>query len=434
MLPAEELVQRLKDRLAYDPKLADYHDSLMRRLSDRYVELAETTPYGFFQRKQNLQLRAAVTGSSGTREFTASLANFRRLTANTATWLESDWAGNGIFVSAAGEEVQIGYVDTTGGYVYLADPVDTISGTEVYNWSIRFDSYLMPADTVQVLGYTDRATDGVGRLGSMSRRAEEMVNLDATESGQPTVTVEDDSYLQRAPYHPPTVLADAVSGTLPVRTWDYRYTRLYAGVESAPSPSARIKMTAGQKRVGISDLEDVRWDPGTGLLATGIRRRVYRRDVTREGPWLLVAELADSVVTTYYDSAELPVTAQGWDTVEHDAPSGARQSNRFWLTASEDRIIQLRIWFRPPPLQGKTDTVFGPQAMCNYLVESVAADLLSGRESDISRTRAAQSLASMSNQISKRDERYQRTSWKQDQLRRGRPDTRDRRLSTPTLT
>lgn len=436
MRTVQTLLQEIVDELSFDPDLLRYKDSLQRRLNNKYAALAEKTPYSFFLRTDTLQLYATVSGENGVRVVASDLGNMRVVQTLDPSWLVSGWEGNATFIEANGTEHQIVYVDVAAGDIFLDEaPAAAITGTAGYGWTIVFRSYLLPSDAIQVLGYRDdRADDGWGKLMSIGRLTEENLFLDRDDTGRPQVVIEDDSRSRRAPFEAPTLAQVATGSLTQLRKFAYRYTIKNAGIESAPSPEAEITLTGANDQVNVTGFEDLRW--GAGSDDSGARVMLYRRDLTARGPWILVAELRASVaaVTGFADTAMLPAYAVSWDDATYDNPSGTRQTARLYYRADEDRILSLRTWFRPKPLQGLTDVPLGPHALCNYLVASVMADLLSGSEAAKFEGRANEALASLDAYLSKRDERYRVQSWKVQRSDSDRPSPRDRNLGTPTFT
>lgn len=432
MRPLQRLLQEIKDEIAFDPDLLRYEDSLVRRLQNKYTALAESTPYDFFIRTDTLQVRAAVTyAAGGVRNFLTDPLNPRKIDANTPAWINTDWEGNGVFIDPEGTEHQIVKVDSNSIYLDTA-PVSDVLTTE--SWSIVFRSYLLPTDAIQVLGYRDdRAADGWGKIATIGRLTEEQLFLDRDDTGHPRVAIEDDTRQRRAPMEAPT-LAAALNGSLPARKYAYRYTIAGAGLESAPSPEAEITLTGAQDQVDVSGFEDIRWDTAAPK-ESGLRIRLYRRDLTKRSPWVRVAEiLASASVSVFNDQTLLPAGLNNWDEAVFDNPEGTRQATRLYYQADDDRIISLRTWFRPRPLQGFTDTPRGPGAVADYLVNSVVADLLSGSEAQKYERRAEQARNNLSAYVGKSDERFVRSSSKLDRAGGARPSPRDRNLGTPTFT
>ena len=137
------------------------------------------------------------------------------------------------------------------------------------DWKIEFRQYYLPADCVEVLGIVDRGlktpvhsqasssiTTSVntapdrGRLIFIDAAKEEHLYLDRDSTGDPGIGIEGMPKSITPPMVPPTVTELAKSsvtsephywGRLETgTTYEYCYTFVYAGIESAPSPITRI--------------------------------------------------------------------------------------------------------------------------------------------------------------------------------------------------
>ncbi|HLD90235.1 MAG TPA: hypothetical protein VI911_04345 [Patescibacteria group bacterium] len=429
------MVQELHDEIMFNPDLKTYTDSFVRRLQNKYNSLAESAPpYEFFIRTTTLPLYAQINPAA-TISLGSTTLNLRRLETTDPTWLNASWAGQGTWIHEDGTEYEIVQVDTANGYIYLDAPVSVaLAGTERTAWTIKFWKYLLPSDTIQVLGYRDdRETDGWGKIPSVGRLTEEMETLKRSTTGRPQWAIEDDSKQRRPPFEAPTLAANT-SGALSLRTYEYRYTIMGAGLESAPSPEAQITLTGSQDQVDLSGFEEIRHNPGTGLVETGLRIRVYRRDITKRGRWMAIRTITGTQAAAgISDTTMLPTYAATYDDVVYDNPEGTRQTVRLYYTADEDRTISLRLWFRPRPFQSKADAPLGPSAVSDYLVNSVLADILKGDDRRAYYARAMEALDNLKASMTKIDERYRMSSWKEDQLESRWVSPRDRNLGTPSI-
>jgi len=432
MRPLGRMIQELHDELVFNPDLRKYTDSLVRRLQNKYAKLGESRLYDFFIRTDTLSVYAPVTGLVGVRELGSVAGNLRAVQGTVPGWVQDGWAGNGTWIHEDGTEYGIVRVDVANDIIYLDTPLaSALVGPATTDWSIKFWSYLLPTDTVQVLGYRDDlAADGRGKLTAIGRLTEERAFLDRDNTGHPGWAIEDDSRQRRPPFEAPTLTAGA-GGSLQTRKFAYRYTILGAGLESSPSPSAEITLGAGGNEVTLSDFEDIRW---LTTHETGLLIRVYRRDVTKRGRWMAVTTLTGTQAAAgYTDQNMLPVYASTYDDVTYDNPEGTRQSARLYYTADADRTLSLRLWFRPRPLQSKADAPLGPSAVSDYLVNSVLSDLSKGDDRKTYYARSMEALDNLKANLSKYDERYRMSSWKEDQLASRFVSPRDRVLGTPSI-
>ena len=71
--------------------------------------------------------------------------------------------------------------------------------------------------------------------------------------------------------------------------------------------------------------------------------------------------------------------------------------------------------------------------MSDYLVNSVLADILKGDDRRAYYARAMEALDNLKASMTKIDERYRMSSWKEDQLESRWVSPRDRNLGTPSI-
>src|SRR5690606_32710213 len=141
--------------------------------------------------------------------------------------------------------------------------------------NVQFDVFtvdtsevLLPAECEDVLGIVDRENQKV-KLTFVSRERDEDAVLDRSTSGLVLLYTPADVRRLRAPHMPPVLTAGA-AGNLRISTkYEYFYVFEYGGVRSGASPKASVTLSAAQNSVSAV-MEDVRWDPSTGALATGI--------------------------------------------------------------------------------------------------------------------------------------------------------------------
>jgi len=435
-LTRAQIIQAIKDELEYDPNLAAYHASLGRRVQRAYEEIISAAPWKFAQKTSTLQVLAPVSGSS-TQRLTSISTNGRRIQATNPFTFSEDWEGH-VFVEPDGTENIIGNVDTSTSpdELHLLNPVNAaIDPSNYEDWSIRFDRYQLPADCAEVLGFMDRrATDGEGRLDFVTRRQEERHFLDRDDKGHPYFVVEDDDVLARPPNTTPTLTLQSSGGLTLGVTYEYCYTMAYQGRESPPSPVASIVTTSGNLTVRIANLEEVRWNDAGVQESTNKKRRLYRRDATNNGRWMLVKTIDDSL-TLFDDTVVLPAYAADYDHVTYLNEHYRRQTIRLWHTPNTDRVISLRYRYLVPPLVADTDTPILPPPYGNLLVYRVLADLLAGGEATKFERRynTLFEQLSSSHHIEKNEARHFQKSWMEEILD-SRPSYRNRRLGVPSRT
>tara|TARA_R100001510_G_scaffold3154_1_gene2424 strand:+ start:294 stop:2072 length:1779 start_codon:yes stop_codon:yes gene_type:complete len=199
------------------------------------------------------------------------------------------------------------------------------------DWSIEFRQYYLPPDCVEVLGIVDRGlktsvhsqssssvTTSIktapdrGRLIFIDASKEEHLYLDRDSTGDPVIGIEGMPRSLTPPMVPPVLTEEAkdtdkedlkMSALIGGDTYEYCYTFVKAGMESAPSPITRITLSTDSdlysvdiqseavegdfRRDGTSgrtdeDLESrgsAKSSADKSLRLTGTIKRFYRRKV-----------------------------------------------------------------------------------------------------------------------------------------------------------
>ena len=386
-----EIRQRIFDQMDYNPDLQQYRDSVVRRMSDQYQAINDSAHWLFLQTEKELQLRAKVSGSSTVSVYPTS-GNVREL---TCTGFTPTIEMNGQRIKdTAGTEFVI--VRVLGSNLYIepvTEGIDTGYSTS-YNvssqdtgFSITFPRIPLPSDCIEIMGLTDRENDR-GRLLYVNRKREENAYLDRDNTGEPSVAVDDEFILDEPPRLNPTAATDATNGDLLTSTtYAYRYTIYREGRESPPSLAIQASTVGTNESIKVSNMDDTRWRNSSGVLAdSGIAKFLYRRDVTNDGPWMLIKVLEASATNTYTDSALTPTDIgkygvnTNWyyssdeDIIRYNDP-GPYQNLRFWYVPDTDRKIHMRYLRRPRDLQADNDTPEWPRHYHPILVYKTLEDL-----------------------------------------------------------
>jgi len=429
------MMQKILDEESFDPKIAAYRDSLRRRINEVYMDLCQMRPWLFCQRHVDVQLYAKVEGSA-TQTVTSLSGNLRQVSPGSDFYVQG-WEGH-VFIDPNNNEHIIGRVDTTpsANLLWLTTPLTaTITGGNTDDWSIRFDRYRLPVDTIQALGWMDKTTGGYGRMGSLSARQEEMLFLDSAQEGQPGFIIEDDHVQIRQPEAKLTLsVAGSASGDDGLKAstkYEVRYTLYYEGQESAPSPVASVTTTA-VKEITVAGVEELRWlPPGGSIQRAGKQAWIYMRDVDNGGRWYLWEKMEDNASPLLIDNLLPNYAVDRDDIVYYTGPAGQRKTFRAYATASSNRTITARIWYRPPELIAGSDQPVGPPAVESYIKNMVLSDILGGGESNKFERRAATSLRVLESSLAKKDERYVARNWKAELQYGSNRDINYRRLTAP---
>ena len=260
----------------------------------------------------------------------------------------SDYGSVGRYGGTGGEEWPDGYRPGDVSGVILDRPItdpstddgSSLTTKDYYtDWKIEFRKYYLPSDCVEVLGIVDRGlktpvhsessssiTTSVntapdrGRLIFIDAAKEEHLYLDRDSTGDPVIGIEGMPSSISAPMNPPSVVGTIKQnsvGDLHERyaflvagdTYEYCYTFVYAGIESAPSPVMRITLpsdetsayyaltlesegvegdfvrdgTRGRTDYDMKDRGSATVGADSKLRMTGRIKRFYRRKVMSPG-------------------------------------------------------------------------------------------------------------------------------------------------------
>tara|TARA_R110001583_G_scaffold19907_7_gene77261 strand:- start:338 stop:1648 length:1311 start_codon:yes stop_codon:yes gene_type:complete len=376
----KELREEINSALDYNPNLAAYKSQAERVINRHYLQCSGQYQWLFMQEKRNITVKATVSGSA-TSNVTIGAANLRLVTngGSGAGVFVPEMEGQ-TFVAPDGTEVEIVRVASTT-VLYLETTVTAAASST--DWSIRFDRYALPKDCIEVLGVMSRDDDR-GRLMFINMRKEEEHFLDKDTTGDPLVMIEEESNETQRPPDQTAKLTVKSSGTnndlRPNTTYQYCYTIVSAGIESAPSLVSEATTSSTDLTIKLENIEDLRWsNNGTAFLESGKRKYIYRRDKTNGTRWILIAIL-DAQTTTYDDDTILPSASSGTSSYDYDQvtnlfDAGPRQFVRLWWTAQTDLSLEIRYAQRPRRLSADYDVPAWPVQYHHYLVYKPLEDI-----------------------------------------------------------
>jgi hypothetical protein len=227
-------------------------------------------------------------------------------------------------------------------------------------------------------------TDDRGRLMFVNMRKEEEQFLDIDQTGDPIVMIEEESNeFQRPPDQTIklTVRSGPTNSLKRNTTYQYCYTIVSEGIESAPSLVSEATTSGTDRSIRLEEIEDLRWSSdGNTFNDSGKRKYVYRRDKTNGTRWILIAVL-DAATTLYDDETILPNAAtSGTNTYDYDQvtnlfDAGPRQFVRLWWTAQSDLELEIRYAQRPRRLSADYDVPAWPVQYHHYLVYKPLEDI-----------------------------------------------------------
>jgi hypothetical protein len=393
----QEIRQRIFDQMDYFPDLQQYRDSVVRRINDRYQEINDKAHWLFLQKETEIYLKKKVSGGTSIAVYPIS-TNLRRLRCVgfiPTIEMEGQILTDG---TAAKQEFKILRVleDSSNVYDLHVEPIGQgmatgydsgfTSGSPDRGFTIEFQRYKLPLDCIEVLGIVDRADDR-GVIQTVSRKREEIAYLDRDNEGEPSVSIDDEFFVDSPPISDlALVSSNRVNGDLVVgNKYSYKYTLYREGRESPSSNEVQVTISTGHNAVDVSKLDDTRWrDTSGNAKDSGIQKFIYRRDVTNDGPWLLV-KIAESQDLTYYDLYTEPLLIGNYevnnyyfssneDFIKYNEP-GPYQYMRFWYVPDTDRTFVIRYHRRPRDLQADNDSPEWPRHYHQLLVYLTLEDM-----------------------------------------------------------
>lgn len=405
----KEILDEIGIDLDHDPTgVAVVRDARARVANRHYLQVSQQYPWLFLQQETTLSVRGdfAPTGAQ-TAAFTAG--QFEVVPSFTP---QSYWAGQ-VLVGPDGLDYTIAASNELAKTIYLTTAYAGTTVAASSSWSIRQDRLFAPVDCAEALGFTDRDRNWI-RLLHSGRRSEEFAVLDRAAAGDALVIVEDDWIQDRPPDFAPTLASSASAGSLRASTtYQYCYTFVYRGLESAPSPVSEVA-TGANNSVAISVLENTQ----VGGLATGRYKRIYRRDKTRNGRWQRLEGLfseTDGATGTLTDTGTGDYVATANELFEAEP---VRSFRAYWRPADNAtaQTVYLRYLRRVRRLYADADVPLWPAEYHHLIVYMAEVDIYMSSGADTKanarRVDAERLLQRMKEQhLSTPDERYVRGSW-----------------------
>lgn len=420
-----DLRDEINSALDYNPNLKQYDDNLTRVINRHYLQVSSQYQWLFMQKRHLFVLRADIEGSN-TETLIADGTHVVTLPVTEGAGIKNlpaDIVGQTLVVNNT--SFRITRQHTAREFV-----VDNQVPAGTYpSWTIKYLSYPMPRDSVEILGVMDRGlkhTETVsftvsdsttttttapdrGRFVFLDARKEEYLYLDRVDTGEPFVSIEEmHENLQPPDFAPVLTYKPDPTKTTSVVTdaeYEYCYTFLYAGMESPPSPVSSTETTPPIPGVAGAILISRLMDTSAHLLtpsSTGRVKKIYRRftrkDITTTadsrlvsgmGPWRHIATVNEATTVFEDDVDELTSkTVVGEGLFEsYVSPSGElfavdrlneigpRQYLRFWNTPSSDYAVEARYHRRPFRLVNDADAPEWPVQYHHYLVYAALKDI-----------------------------------------------------------
>lgn len=346
------MLQMLDAQMQHAPQHRADRSFKTAMLNKAILHYSEDALWPFLCVPLDLSIYATVEGSSSA-TIAINTATNARLVTGTGTSFAAAMEGQTMVMPDGTEQVIVYVASTTTLYLRNAYGT-TITGEE--DWSIEFRQYRMDTDVSEILGaqFTDGAKETVPLL---SRRDLEDYELDMTTEGTVLAMVESNTLDDRAPFAAPTLTEGAASsGSLTQgHRIDYCTTIINEGRESAPSAIASITLANASSSVTVAGLEDLRYNLPSSGLESGLRKAVYRRNVTQNSSWVRVGIVA-AATSSFADTAALPaIYDEIRDIRTLDQAPTVRRHLRVYHATTSDRTLRVRYKASPTPMVKDAD-------------------------------------------------------------------------------
>jgi hypothetical protein len=424
------MISEINSALDYNPDLKQYDDNLIRVINRHYLQVSSQYQWLFMQKRHVFTLRQDIK-VEGVALNRLTTDGSRVVTLNPTTGLgvknlPLDIVGQTLLLDNA--EYLITHRRDARTFI-----IDTpISAGTHDTWTIKYMTYAMPRDSIEMLGIMDRglsqtetisySTDSTtstltgpdrGRFVFLDARKEEYLYLDRRDTGEAFVSIEEMHNSVAPPDFAPSLrlveFTDTTGETpsaIPSATYEYCYTFTYAGKEGPPSTVSSIAVPSDGLKYSVTvfDLQDTRANYTSGALdrGTGRYKKIYRRIVEKPtakvlskdlrvgvGPWRHIATVDESSLsyTDNFDELTTNTVMEGTSFDAKISPSGdlfdsahlneigPRQYLRFWYTPSSDYPVEARYHRRPLRLINATDAPEWPVQYHHYLVYAALKDI-----------------------------------------------------------
>ena len=425
------MITEINSALDYNPDLKQYDDNVARVINRHYLQVSSQYQWLFMQKRRVFILRKDITPSTtGVDVLTTDGSRVVVLPTTTGSGilnLPSDIVGQTLVL----DNIEYLITHQRDERTFIVDqPIPT--GTHSSGWTIKYITYPMPRDSIEILGVMDRGivqnetlgylTDSTtstltgpnrGRFIFLDARKEEYLQLDRQDTGHSFVSVEEIHSNLRPPDFAPHVESFTIAGTATDRaaiksaTYEYCYTFTFAGKESPPSPVASIAIPSDSLRfINVKKLMDTSATYSDASLdeGTGRYKKIYRRVSVKPqsvagvpvdqldtgmGPWRHIATVSESVTEFDDRFGELSTNTvmRGLTFDSSISPSGdlfdlahlneigPRQFLRFWYTPDSDYPVEARYHRRPLRLVNDADAPQWPVQYHHYLVYAALKDI-----------------------------------------------------------
>ena len=428
----KDMITEINSALDYNPDLKQYDDNVARVINRHYLQVSSQYQWLFMQKRHVFILRKDITPSTtGVDRLTTDGSRVVALPTTTGLGilnLPSDIVGQTLVL----DNIEYLITHQRDSRTFVVDqPIAT--GTHVSGWTIRYITYPMPRDSIEILGIMDRgivqnetlgfSTDSTtstltgpnrGRFIFLDARKEEYLQLDRQDTGHSFVSVEEMHSNLRPPDFAPVVEtretspgSDSDITAIRSATYEYCYTFTFAGKESPPSPVASVSIPSdGKFLINLEKLMDTSATYSDASLdkGTGRYKKIYRRVSVKPesiagvpldrldtgmGPWRHIATVSEAV-NGYSDrfgelSGSTVMSGLTFDSsispsgdlfdLAHLNEIGPRQFLRFWYTPDSDYPVEARYHRRPLRLVNDADSPQWPVQYHHYLVYSALKDI-----------------------------------------------------------
>jgi|TARA_R110001599_G_scaffold172867_3_gene364433 hypothetical protein len=368
--------------LDYQPDITTYKNQLDAVINEQYMRLFTEKPFTFAQKE------AVITARKDDELTAIAVANGAATLTDTATANQFESYMEGQVIDLDGTEYTIAWV-ATANLAYLTNNYEGSSAT-LATVTVKHRYLDLPQDCVEIMQVLKRAMtltpQEPGRMIPLTRYEDEFWNLPLNEVNLPNYWVPYDDY-SLIPPKAPSISAQTSGSGRGVRTLEFAVSYVFAGRESALSPTTSIKLT------------DVQY-PAITLAAlpntTGFYRKVYVRCVEAGiNKFYNIPEATSG--TSLYSFLPTSAGAFGYtaatsltdfnDAFEltysrYDGVDGNLQRIRMYPRQSQNYSITVRYMYRPIELIDAADTPEFPSASHQILAYMALRDIFVKHDND----------------------------------------------------
>lgn len=344
----------------YDPDVESYRDEIDRLIRSAYYEMYATRTWNFAQ----VEYRSWVY-----EDRTATDATVTNGSANITTagnFFTADMEGMVVETPDGSEYEIVKVASPTSAYLTTIYTGVTVVGTAEIVVKHRYIDLPSNCTSAMQVGFRpllSASSPSPGRYTPIARVEGEWWNLALNETGDPTGWVPFDDAFVQAPIKAP--VSGNVPGAWPAGDYEFAYTYVKQGRESALSPSTTVTLDGVQApQIGL---------PNT-TANSGITKRIYLKYGSYDAWRVWGSDVAETVTSMTWAT---PPADDFEFQPRHPGNDGSYQRISLYPRQSSKTEITVRYLARPQELLEDADSPSFPAAHHQWLVYKALFDIYS---------------------------------------------------------